>query len=118
MRLEPVTSNKPPEEPTQRRQPAVPAEAPKGMLPEMPPVERNTVAMEKELRIAIEQANRVLEIHGRRFNFFIHEPTREIIVQVIDSQTDEVVREIPPEQILDLMAKMLELAGIFVDERR
>jgi flagellar protein FlaG len=37
---------------------------------------------------------------------------------VIDENTNEVVREIPPEKILDVMASIMELAGLIVDERR
>jgi flagellar protein FlaG len=32
-------------------------------------------------------------------------------------KNDEVIREIPPEKILDMVAKMMELAGILVDEK-
>jgi len=37
------------------------------------------------------------------------------MVQVINNETQEVVREIPPQKILDMVAKMWELAGIIVD---
>jgi flagellar protein FlaG len=36
----------------------------------------------------------------------------------VDSNTKEVIREIPSEKILDMFASMLELAGLLVDERR
>jgi len=39
------------------------------------------------------------------------------MIKVINSETDEVIREIPPEKILDLIAKLWELAGIIVDEK-
>ncbi|WP_167686495.1 flagellar protein FlaG, partial [Paenibacillus polymyxa] len=29
----------------------------------------------------------------------------------------ELIREIPPEKTLDLVAKMMEIAGILVDEK-
>jgi len=67
---------------------------------------------------AIERANEAISIANRRFEYSIHEKTKEIIVKVIDADTDEVIREIPPEKILDMVAKMWELAGILVDERR
>ena len=38
------------------------------------------------------------------------------MVKVINEDTNEVIREIPPEQILDMVAKMWELAGILVDK--
>ena len=67
---------------------------------------------------AIEKANKAIEGSNRKFEFSIHEGTKEIMVKVLDSETNEVVREIPPEKILDLVAKMWEMAGIVVDERR
>lgn len=72
---------------------------------------------ELEVIRAIEHANRALEGVYTQFEFSIHEKTREIMVKVIDRDSGEVIREIPPEQILDMVAKMWELAGILVDER-
>jgi flagellar protein FlaG len=53
-----------------------------------------------------------------QMEFSIHEKTKEIMVKVINSDTKEVIREIPQEKILDMVAKMWEMAGILVDERR
>lgn len=72
---------------------------------------------ELEVIKAIEHANRALEGIYTQFEFSIHEKTREIMVKVIDRDSGEVIREIPPEQILDMVAKMWELAGILIDER-
>ena len=73
---------------------------------------------EKVIIDAIEKANRAISGVNRKFEFSIHEKTKEIMVKVIDSDTNEVIREIPPEKILDMVAKMWEMAGIMVDERR
>ncbi len=67
---------------------------------------------------AIEKANKAITGAKTQFEFSIHEKTKEIMVKVIDSETQEVIREIPPEKILDMVAKMWEMAGILVDERR
>jgi len=67
---------------------------------------------------AIEKANKALVMTKTQLEFSIHEKTKEIMVKVIDSDTKEIIREIPPEKILDMVAKMLELTGILVDERR
>lgn len=73
---------------------------------------------ERMLIKTIEKANKELVIANRALEFSVHEKTKEIIVRVIDVETKEVVREIPSEKILDMLANMLELAGILVDERR
>lgn len=67
---------------------------------------------------AIEKANKAITGANRQFEFSIHEKTKEIMVKVIDTNTREVIREIPPEKILDMVAKMWEMSGIMVDERR
>ena len=72
---------------------------------------------EKAVFEAIEDANKALEMVNKRFEFSVHEKTKEIMVKIVDSETDEVIREIPPEKILDLVAKICEMAGILVDER-
>lgn len=66
----------------------------------------------------INQANKAFEAKYTRLEFSIHKETHEIVVKVYDKETNELIREIPPEKILDIIAKLWELAGIFVDERR
>lgn len=51
-------------------------------------------------------------------SFKYHEETNRISITVKDSDTDEVIREIPPEKALDMLAKAWELAGLMVDEKR
>ena len=67
---------------------------------------------------AIERANRAISGANRRFEYSFHDKTNEVIVKVIDSESNEVIREIPPKKILDLVASLMEIAGIIVDERR
>lgn len=67
---------------------------------------------------AIEKANIKLEGSFRQLQFSIHEKTNRVMIKVIDSKTHEIIREIPPESTLDTFAKVLELAGLMVDEKR
>lgn len=67
---------------------------------------------------AIENANRALKMSNSYMKFSIHEKTHEIMVRIVDSDTNEVIREIPSEKVLDMVAKMWELAGVLVDEKR
>lgn len=72
---------------------------------------------EEDLIKSIESANKELVVYDRRFEFSIHEKTKEIMVKVIDVSTDEVIWEIPPEKILDLVATIWEILGLIIDER-
>lgn len=68
-----------------------------------------------EIIEALNQFMRALDVELR---FRIHEPTHEVIARLINKETGEVIREIPPEKFLDMLAKLQELAGLFVDELR
>ena len=50
--------------------------------------------------------------------FGIHDKTNRVTIKIIDKDTRKVVREFPPEKTLDLIAKVWEMAGILVDEKR
>lgn len=74
--------------------------------------------LEEDVLKAIKDANKNLQFTGNEFEFSIHEKTKQIMVKVINAVTKEVVREIPSEKILDMVASMCETAGLFVDEKR
>lgn len=69
---------------------------------------------------AVNKANNTLkQKHARtKCEFSYHEGTKRVSIKVLDKDTDEVIREIPPEETLEMVEKMWELAGILVDERR
>jgi len=69
---------------------------------------------EEQVIVAIEKANHKFQFYNTRLEFSIHEKTRQIMVKVY--REDELIREIPPEKILDMVAKMMEWAGLIVDE--
>ncbi|MCG8540266.1 MAG: flagellar protein FlaG [Clostridia bacterium] len=78
----------------------------------------NEKLSKKTIKEAIENTNRKLVSTDRKFEFSINEETNDVIIRVINKETDEVIREIPSEKILDMVAKMMELAGLFIDEKR
>jgi flagellar protein FlaG len=73
---------------------------------------------DEQLVKAIEKAIRAVQGKTTSLQFSVHEKTKLIAVKVLDADTGEVIREIPPEKTLDFVAKLWEMAGLFVDERR
>ncbi len=70
------------------------------------------------LNDAIEKLKDAGDIFNRRLDFKIDEETNRIMVKVIDTETNKVVKEIPPEQLVRLAAKIQEMVGLLVDEER
>lgn len=75
-------------------------------------------ADEKELKHAVDIANNVLFKNNTHLQFRIHDITKDVMVKIVDNETGDVIKEIPPEKMLDLVAKIWEIAGIIVDEKR
>ena len=46
-----------------------------------------------------------------------HEDTNRVTIKIVDKQSDKTIREYPAEETLDMIAKVWELAGMFLDEK-
>ena len=73
-------------------------------------------ASNEQIKRAVEQLNKSMT-HSEAV-FGIHEGTNRVTIKIVDKDTREVIKELPPEKTLDMIAKVWELAGILVDEKR
>jgi len=71
---------------------------------------------QEQLRKAVEQINK--KANNSEVLFGIHEATHRVTIKIVDKETKETIKELPPEKTLDMIAKAWELAGIMVDEKR
>lgn len=69
-----------------------------------------------QIKRAVEDINK--KANNSEAIFGIHEKTNRVTIKLIDKDTKEVIRELPPEKTLDMIAKVWEMAGLLVDERR
>ena len=53
---------------------------------------------------------------NKRLRFSINEDLDQVVVKVIDSQTDKVIKEIPPAVLQRLHVRIREAIGLLVDE--
>lgn len=72
---------------------------------------------EEQLIRNIERAVKSLQGPETTLDISIHDKTHQIMVKVLDKSTGEVIREVPPEKTLDIVANMMELVGIIIDEK-
>ncbi len=89
----------------------------KDSLEQKPNLDRKAIGEEQMLK-AMEKAMKLIAGKSTFLEFSIHEKTKQIMVKVKDNDTGEVIREIPPEKSFDFLAKVWEMTGIIVDERR
>lgn len=77
---------------------------------------QNTQANNDQLKKAVENLNK--QMANSEAVFGIHEKTNRVTIKIVDKDTKKVIKELPPEKTLDMIAKAWELAGILVDEKR
>ncbi len=104
------------------------SEAPKIEKPELQDIElMSTKAAEnfsdeseeqkEKLESAIKKLNETAKVFNRSLKFKMHEATHRTMISVIDDNTDKVIREIPGEEALDMVAKMQEYLGLIFDKK-
>ena len=69
------------------------------------------------MNLTADRANKLLKGSMHRIAISIHEKTNRPMIKVIDTETKEIIREIPDEKSLEAYAKMLELSGLMFDEK-
>ena len=70
----------------------------------------------EQLKRAVEEINK--KANNSEAVFGVHEQTNRITIKIVDKKSKEVIKEFPPEKTLDMIAKVWEMAGLMVDEKR
>ncbi|GEM_PF-736040 len=88
--------------------------------PEKAPAEsqkENQEKNEEKLKEAVDKINKTAVIFDRSLRFQVHEGTHRTMVSVVDIVKDKVIRQIPQEEVLDLVAKMQDYIGLIFDKK-
>lgn len=71
-----------------------------------------------QIKKAVEEINKSAMNDQAEAIFGIHDKTHRVTIKIVNKETKEVIKEYPPEKTLDMIAKVWEMAGIMVDEKR
>lgn len=70
----------------------------------------------ESLHKAVEEINKKMANSEAVFGF--HDETNRVTIKIVDKDTKKVIKELPPEKTLDMIARVWEMAGLLVDEKR
>lgn len=70
----------------------------------------------RQLRQAVEKLRKNMMTHTEAV-FGFHEGTNRVMIKIVDKDTKDIIKEYPPEETLDMIQKVWEMAGILVDEK-
>ena len=72
--------------------------------------------MREDLEEKVDDMNDIMETLDEKLAFELHDDTETIMTQIIDIKSREVVKEMPPKEMLDLAARIHEMVGLIIDE--
>ncbi len=70
----------------------------------------------KRIEETAQELERISLAFNKKLRFVIDHKTEEVIVKVIDAQTDKVIKELPPEELQRLHQRIKETLGILFDQ--
>ncbi len=68
-----------------------------------------------QIRKAVAEINK--KANNTEVIWGIHDETNRVTIKIVDKDSKEIIREFPPEETLDMIAKVWEIAGLRVDEK-
>lgn len=79
---------------------------------------RNKKDLNKEQLTKVnEELNHFLSLIDSNIQFSIHEKSKQLMVQVIDTKDKRVLKEFPSHEMLNIMANIREYVGVLLDKR-
>lgn len=72
----------------------------------------------EQLENAVNKVNNHLLGINAQFQYRIHEGTERVMVKLVDMETNDVIKEIPPEKMLDIVAEIWKRVGLVIDHQK
>lgn len=72
---------------------------------------------EQDIVKPTEDLNKIMQLVNADLKFEIHERTQRLMVRLVDTKTDKVLKEFPPHELLDTIASIREYIGILLDKK-
>lgn len=70
-----------------------------------------------QIQKMIDESNKHLLGKDAKLTYKTHESTKKVIITLVDTKTNEVIREIPSEKMLDSIANIWEMVGLIVNKK-
>ena len=70
----------------------------------------------EQVQQGVKEMNAQLNLAHHSIRFSIDDKSQDIVVKVVDTETDKIIRQIPAEEILRLREHMKDLSGMIVEK--
>ncbi len=83
----------------------------------LPEQDKKEAAASKEIEKAVTRINDYVQNIQRKLHFSIDEESGKTVIKVIDSSTDELIRQIPSEKLLAVSQALEEFSGLLLEAK-
>lgn len=63
------------------------------------------------------EMNQMMAALNTDLRFSVHDKTQQLMVQMVDSIKNKVIKEFPPHEFLDMVAKIRDYVGMILDKK-
>jgi flagellar protein FlaG len=71
----------------------------------------------EEIEQIVSELNNFIQIFNTKIAFEIDKETKKTVLKIIDAQSNEIIRQIPPEELLAISKRISELLGLIINAR-
>lgn len=90
---------------------------PEGQKEQPSQTEADIKVTKEKLQRAIDSMNEFFTINNSELKFVLHEGLEKYFAQLVNTETEEVIREIPSKKMLDVFYEMQKLVGMIIDKK-
>jgi len=69
-----------------------------------------------ELEEVVGQLNDVTRLFDKHYSFTVDENTNQYVIKIMDSDSGDIIRQIPPDDLLKLSSRIGRMVGAFIDQ--
>ncbi len=90
---------------------------PRAALERQPRPQPDQQVSKAEIDAQVKALEKTFLAFNRRVKLSVNDEINQVIIKVVDGDTDKVIKEIPPEEIQHLIARIKEAIGVLVDQK-
>lgn len=80
-------------------------------------IQLNVNTTRDDITKAVEKVNDNYMAENKKLEYSYHEKTGKHVIKVVDTETNEIVNQLPAQKLLDYAEGLMEYLGINIDQR-
>ncbi len=80
-------------------------------------ISQDANSLSKQVKKEMGNINKQLQAMNYSIRFSIDDTLKDLVVKIVDKDTDKVIRQIPPEDVLKLRKHMQDMIGLLLEDK-